>query len=253
MNYETLILEKKAGVAKITLNRPQALNALNRQLISELMAALEEVDKDEAIRVVVLKGAGRRFCAGVDLKEFPLGGGRTEDAGFSGLWDTVENLSKPTIAAVHGHAITGGFGLVYCCDMVIAAEGAKFADTHARWGLISTGGETQRLPRKIGTLKAKELMFTSEMIDAKEAERIGLVNKVVPDDKLEEAVDELTEKLTKNSPKSISFIKTLITQGMEVNFATGLKMEAIANHWGAINAEPDPDRDERLKAFLEKK
>ena len=253
MNYETLILEKKAGVAKITLNRPQALNALNRQLISELLAALEEVQQDETVRVVVLKGAGRAFCSGVDLKEYPVGGGRTQDAGFSGLWEKIEELTKPVIAAVHGYAVTGGFLLTYCSDMVIAAEGTRFGDTHARWGLIPTGGESQRLPRKVGILKAKELMFTSEMIDAREAERLGLINKVVPADKLEEAVDELAEKLLKNSSKSISFIKTLINRGMEVDFATGLKMEALANHWGAINAEPDPDRDERLKAFREKK
>ena len=253
MNYETLILEKKAGVAKITLNRPQALNALNRQLISELLAALEEVQQDETVRVVVLKGAGRAFCSGVDLKEYPVGGGRTQDAGFSGLWEKIEELTKPVIAAVHGYAVTGGFLLTYCSDMVIAAEGTRFGDTHARWGLIPTGGESQRLPRKVGILKAKELMFTSEMIDAREAERLGLINKVVPADKLEEAVDELAEKLLKNSSKSISFIKTLINRGLEVDFATGLKMEALANHWGAINAEPNPDRDERLKAFREKK
>ena len=253
MNYEALILEKKAGVAKITLNRPQVLNALNRQLISELLAALEEAQQDETVKVVVLKGAGRAFCAGIDLQEYPLGGGKTQDAGFSGLWEKIEELTKPVIGAVHGYAVAGGFDISFCCDMVIAAEGTKFGDTHARFGIIPAAGETKRLPNRIGVLKAKEMMFTSEMIDATEAERIGLVNKVVPADKLEEAVDELTAKLLKNSAKSISFIKTLINRGMEVDFATGLKMEAMANHWGAANAEPDPDRDERLKAFREKK
>jgi enoyl-CoA hydratase/carnithine racemase len=253
MSYETLIVEKKGGIAKITLNRPQVMNALNEKLCYELMEALEEAQKDETVRVVVLRGAGRAFCAGADLKEYPLGGGRAKDLGFCGLWETIENLEKPVIAAVHGYAITGGFMLAYCSDIVIATEDAQFADTHARWGLIPTGGETQRLPRKVGIFKAKELMLTSDFISAQEAERLGIVSKVVPADKLDEAVEELAQKLLRNSSRSMAFIKTLINRGMEVDFATGLKLEALANRWGKANAEPDPDREERLKAFREKK
>lgn len=253
MKYQTLIVEKTGGICKITLNRPQALNALSRQLVAELLAALDDAQKDDSVRVVVLRGAGKAFCSGADLKEYPLGGGKAEDLGYSEVWDRLEGIDKPVIAAVHGFAVTGGFMLAYCSDIIIATEDAQFADTHARWGLIPTGGESQRLPRKVGIFRAKQIMFTSDFISAREAERIGLVSKVVPSDKLDEAVNELAQKLIKNSRKTIAFEKTLINRGMEVDFATGMKMEAIANHWGRANLEPDPDRDERLKAFRGKK
>lgn len=249
MDFQYILVEKETGIAWIKLNRPSALNALNRGMVSELLAALDEAAGDPAVRVVILKGNGRAFCAGADLQEYPLGGGMAEDLGFCGLWEKIEYLEKPVIAAVHGYAITGGFLLSYCCDLVVAAESTKFGDTHAKFGLIPTGGETQRLPRRVGLMKARELMFTSEMIDAKEAERIGLVNKVVPDDKLDEAAAELARKIAANSAKSVKLLKSLINRGMEVDYATGLRMEAIANKWGRTNAEPDEDRDSRLDKF----
>jgi enoyl-CoA hydratase/carnithine racemase len=254
MEFKYLIVEKKDdGVAWIKLNRPSVLNALNRGMVSELLAALDEIERDPTVRVVVIKGNGRAFCAGADLEEYPLGGGVGEDLGFCGLWEKIEYLEKPVIAAVHGYAITGGFLLSYCCDLVVAAENAKFGDTHARLGLVPTGGETQRLPRRIGLIRAKELMFTSEMIDARQAEQIGLVNKVVPEDKLDDAVAELARKIASNSAKSLRIIKSLINRGMEVDFATGLRLEAVANKWGKINAEPDEDRDRRLARFRKAK
>ena len=249
MDFQYILLEKENGIAWIKLNRPSVLNAFNRGMVRELLAALEEAERDPSVRVVILKGNGRAFCVGADLKEYPLGGGIAEDIGFCGLWDKIEYLEKPVIAAVHGYAITGGFLLAYCCDIVVAAENTKFGDTHARFGLIPTGGETQRLPRRVGLMKARELMFTSELIDAREAERIGLVNKVVPDDKLDEAAAELAQKIAANSAKSIKVLKSLINRGMEVDYATGLRMEAAANKWGSINAEPDEDRERRLARF----
>ncbi len=248
MVYKRLIFEKKNGLATLTLNRPDALNALNKELIAEIVAALIDIERDDSVKVVVIKGAGKAFCAGADLKELEgLEAGR--DPGFSTIWDRIENLSKPVIAAVHGFAITGGFLLAYSCDLIIASEDATFADTHARWGLIPTGGETQRLPRKIGGMRAKLMMFTSEPIDAKEAERIGLVTKVVPRDKLDEEVNTLVQKLLKNAPTSISAIKRLINRGMEVDFATGLRMELLNNRFGYTTVDPDPERDSRLNAF----
>jgi enoyl-CoA hydratase/carnithine racemase len=249
MDFQYILVEKGNGIAWIKLNRPSVLNAFNRGMVSELLAALEEAETDPTIRVVILKGNGRAFCAGADLKEYPLGGGIAEDIGFCGLWEKIEYLEKPVIAAVHGYAITGGFLLSYCCDIVLAAENTKFGDTHARFGLIPTGGETQRLPRRVGLMKAKELMFTSDLIDAREAEKIGLVNKVVPDDKVDEAAAELARKIAANSAKSIKVLKSLINRGMEVDYATGLRMEAAANKWGSINAEPDEDRERRLDRF----
>lgn len=249
MQYRYIVVEKEDGIGWLKLNRPSVLNALNRGMVSEMLEALEELEKDPSVKVIILRGNGRAFCAGADLEEYPLGGGIGEDLGFCGLWEKIEYLEKPVIAAVHGYAITGGFLLSYCCDLVIAAETAKFGDTHAKFGLIPTGGETQRLPRRIGLIRAKELMFTSEMIDAVQAEKMGLVNKVVPEDRLDEAAMELARKIAANSAKSIRVLKSLINRGMEVDYATGLRMEAVANKWGRINAEPDEDRDQRLARF----
>ena len=246
-----VILEKKGGIGTVTLNRPERLNALSRQLVAELLVALGDVARDDAVKVVVLRGAGRAFCAGVDLKEYSLGGGKTADLGFSGLWEAVDELPKPVIAAVHGYAVTGGFILVYCSDIVIATEDARFADSHARWGLIPSGGETQRLPRRVGMQKAKEIMFTSDLYSARDMERLGLVNRVVPASQLDEAVQEMAQKLLRNSTRSISTIKTLINRGMEMGFGNGLLLEARTGHWGKANAEPDPERDRLLGAFLE--
>jgi enoyl-CoA hydratase/carnithine racemase len=164
----------------------------------------------------------------------------------------MEVMDKPVIAAVQGYAITGGFLLAYSSDMIIAAEDAVFADTHAMWGLIPNGGESQRLPRLVGKMKAKEIMFTSDQISAGEAERIGLVSKVVPRDKLDEAAEDMASRLLNNSRNSIAAIKSLINRGMEVDFATGLKLEGVVSKWGAVNREPNPDREARLRAFAEK-
>ena len=251
MDYKNLILEKKQGIARITLNRPEVLNAVNNQLLRELISALEDVATDDSVGVVILQGAGRAFCAGADLKSLFGSGGEGER--FSRIAEMIEVMDKPVIAAVHGFAITGGFLLAYSSDMIIAAEDAVFADTHALWGLIPNGGESQRLPRLVGKMKAKELMFTSDQISAAEAERIGLVNKVVPRDKLDEATEDMARKLLNNSRNSIAVIKSLINRGMEVDFATGLKLEGVVSKWGAVNREPNPDREARLKAFAKKK
>ncbi len=250
MDYEDLILEKKQGIAWITLNRPEVLNAVDNQLLRELISTLEDVEEDDSVGVVILKGAGRAFCAGADLKS--MFGSEGEGERFSRIAEMIEVMDKPVIAAVHGFAITGGFLLAYSSDMIIAAEDAVFADTHALWGLIPNGGESQRLPRLVGKMKAKELMFTSDQLSAGEAERIGLVNKVVPRNKLDEAAEELARKLLNNSRNSITAIKLLINRGMEVDFATGLHLEGVVSNWGAVNREPNPDREARLKAFVEK-
>ena len=249
MEYKKLILEKDGGIARVTLNRPESLNAFDGELTSEFLAVLEELAVDDEVRVVILKGNGRCFCAGSDLKYFSEKG---EDR-FARIAEMIEVLDKPVIAAVHGYAITGGFLLAYSCDMIVASEDAVFADTHALWGIIPTGGESQRLPRLVGKMKAKELMLICDQLTAAEAEKIGLINKVVPRDKLDETVDEMANKLLKNSRNSVTVIKSLINRGMEVDFATGLKMEAIQNRWGAVNVEPNPDREARLEAFISKK
>ncbi|MFC1989925.1 enoyl-CoA hydratase/isomerase family protein [Chloroflexota bacterium] len=246
MTYNTIILEKKNGIAKITLNRPKAMNALSEELLSELVAALDDIEKDDSVNVVILTGAGRAFSAGRDLQGIVEG---REWVGGS-RYKALEDLSKPVIAAVNGYCFTGSFELAMCADIIIAADNAVFGDTHARFGIVPGGGQTQRLPRQIGPKKAKELIFTSDMISAQEAERIGIVNKVVPADKLEEAAMEMAEKILKNIPETISTVKLLVNKGIQTDMETGLKMEA-ETHKGPIS--PAGEGKKRIAALLEKK
>ncbi len=246
MSYNKIILERENGIARIILNRPEVLNAIDEELLTELVAALDEIEKDDTVNVVILTGAGRAFSGGRDIKDILDGQGRPGGARYSAL----ENLSKPVIAAVNGYCFTGAFELVMCADIIIASEDAVFSDTHARFGIIPGGGQTQRLPRQIGAKKAKELMFTGDRISASEAERIGIVNKVVPREKLEDAAREMAEKILKNVPEAIRTLKSLVDKGMMTDLASGLKMEA-AIHKGPISQVGDGRK--RIVAFLEKK
>jgi enoyl-CoA hydratase/carnithine racemase len=253
MALESIIYKKEGGIATITLNRPEALNALSKKMVEELILTLVDIDYDDSVNVVVLKGAGRAFCAGMDLKDYPLGENITKNpvAAF-GPWQAIEDLCKPVVAAVQGYAITGGYLLAISCDIIIASEEAKFADTHAKWGLVPYGGETQRLPRLIGSKRAKEMMFTSDMITAAEAERYGMVNRVVPLDQLDNTALELAKKINQNSQRAVRAIKWLINRGGEMDLAGALRYESIYGRWGRINGEPDEDRDSRLSAMRRK-
>ncbi|MFH1775780.1 MAG: enoyl-CoA hydratase/isomerase family protein [Chloroflexota bacterium] len=246
MAYCKIVLEKDNQIAKITLNKPQALNSVDEELLAELVSALDDIEKDERINVVILTGAGRAFSAGRDLKGILEG---REWAGGS-RYRVLEDLSKPVIAAVNGYCFTGSFELVMCADIIIASEKAIFADTHARFGVIPGGGQTQRLPRQIGPRKAKELMFTGDMITAREAERIGIVNRVVPPEELEKAAREMAEKILKNIPETIRAIKSLVNKGLKTDLASGLKMEAAA-HRGPIS--PAGGGRKRISDLLWKK
>ncbi len=247
MEYKTILVEKKNGIAKIILNRPQTMNALTEELLGELVSALEDADKDSNIGVVILTGAGRAFSAGRDLpgilegREFP-GGER---------YRKLEDLGKPVIVAVKGPCYTGSFELAMCADIIIASEDAIFCDTHARFGIIPGGGQTQRLPRQIGVKKAKELIFTCDTIPAGDAERLGIVNKVVPLDMLDNAAEEMAEKILKNVPEAIITIKKLINEGMNMDQASGLKMEAGIH--GERPITPRGDGMKRISSLLKKK
>jgi enoyl-CoA hydratase len=206
MSEPVLLVTKAGGIATVTLNRPAKLNALNRDLRSSFCRVMQELRDDPEAQVVIITGAGRAFCAGLDLRE--LG---AEGSGASGavVRDTttvsfitvIEDMKVPVIAAVNGFAVTGGFEMVLACDMVVAAEDAQFADTHARVGVMPGGGMTARLPRAIGIRKAKELSLTGNYLGAREAERMGLVNRVVaPGDALKEAQTIAAQILTANQP-----------------------------------------------------
>ncbi len=247
MGDKKVLLEKRNSIAKITLNRPEALNALDEELLAELMIVLDDVEKDDTIKVVIITGTGRAFSAGRDLpgvlagREWP-GGAR---------YKKLEDLSKPVIAAVNGYCYTGGFEMAMCADIIIASEKAVFGDTHARFGIIPGGGQTQRLPRQIGVKKAKELLFVCDTISAAEAERIGLVNKVVPDDKLEEASMEMAEKIARNIPEALKTIKFLMNKGMYTDLETGLRMEAEMHESHPIL--PMGEGRKRIEALTDKR
>lgn len=251
MAYENLIYEKKDDAARITINRPNVMNAITPKLLSEMKAAVEEAGKDSGVKVIVLTGAGRAFSAGVDLVAL---GDRKLDGGKVGpilddparaLIDAIQNVPKVVIAMVNGFCITGAMEIVLGCDLVVAAEEAKFGDTHARWGLRPTWGMSQRLPRAVGMLKAKELSFTADLITGKEAQQLGLVNMVVPADKLEETVQGLINKISANSMASLAAYKYLYNQGAKDTLMKGLEFEA--------KSEFDiRDTEDRLAKFRKK-
>ncbi|MFC1535234.1 enoyl-CoA hydratase/isomerase family protein [Thermodesulfobacteriota bacterium] len=254
MSYETIVLEKKAAVAKIVLNRPKSMNAMNDIMFSEIGQALQEVERDEDIRVVVLTGNGKAFCAGVDLKfaETLDSDMKRHDfyrLGNRGIMAGMENLSKPVIAAVNGYALAGGFELMLSADLAIAAEDAIIGDQHMNYGLFGAGGSPYKLPILVGVRKAKEIIFTGERISGKEAERIGLVNRAVPADQLEGAVDELAAKMIDKSPVAMRLTKTYINR---VALADAeLKME-LAELSALVNSNSEDSKEGR-KAFAEKR
>ena len=248
MDFKNIILEKKDGIATITLNRPDALNALDVATLLEIQRVLDDIRNDDTIGVVVLTGVGRAFSTGVDLKS--IGGLKIEggnvggeiNAAARGVIQTMEEVPKPIIAMVNGFCLTGALEIAMGCDMIIASENSRFGDTHVRWGFRPTWGLSQKLPRAVGIMKAKELSFTAEMISAPEAERIGLINKVVTADELEPTVRALAESILRNSRDAIAAYKALMNRGFREDLATGLKIEAETNF--AIN-----DTEERLKDF----
>lgn len=255
MNYENVIFEKKNGIAKITLNRPEKANAMNRDMILEIGGALKDVETDDTIRVVVITGSGRAFCAGIDLKSAKeeLGNLRQQQELFRLtnriVTNAIENLSKPVIGAINGFALAGGFEIMLACDLVIASEGALIGDQHINYGLVGPGGSTQRTPRLIGPRKAKEIILMGEKISAHEAERIGLVNRVVPADELERATEDMAVKLAEKSPVAVRIAKTLINQSLETDKITGAELEVMS---AIVNATSE-DYQEGIRAFNEKR
>jgi len=254
MKFETIILEKKDRIATLTLNRPDDLNALSRRVYEELYAAAEDVAGDRSTRVLVIRGSGRAFCAGADLKEVQgMLGNIPLMAEFVQLchrtYNAIENLPIATVASVHGLALAGGIELVEACDIIIAAESARIGDQHARFGLVAGGGGTQRLIRQMHFRKARELLITGEWMTAREAEAYGLVSKVVPDGKLEESTYEMARKLAERSPMATKCVKMLANKGIQTDLSTALQLEmaAVQQHYLT------EDFAEGVNAFVEKR
>jgi enoyl-CoA hydratase len=246
MAYETLIYEKEDGIAIITLNRPQRMNALSEQLVKELGQVINEVEDDEEVRVVIMTGQEKFFCAGADIRE-PVSVSYLKRVGA--MLNRIESSEKPWIAAVSGIAYGGGCELSLLCDLRIASDTAQFAVPEVKIGAIPAGGGTQRLPRLVGATKAKELLFLGDPIDANEAYRIGLVNEVVPAAALMEEAKKMARLLIARAPVSLRMVKHAVDTGLNVDLKSGLAYEA---HCAAILLATE-DFQEGIKAFSEKR
>jgi enoyl-CoA hydratase len=226
MSFQTIIAEKRNRVGLITLNRPEALNALNAQLISELNAALDDFEADEAIGCIVLTGSERAFAAGADIKEM-------RDLDFADVmrndflvpWERIGRCRKPVIAAVAGFALGGGCELAMMCDFIIAAKSAKFGQPEINLGVIPGAGGTQRLARFIGKAKARDMCLTGRMMDAAEAERSGLVSRVVPDGELLNEAIKVAEKIAGLSLPSLMTAKEAVNRAFETTLSEGVRFE----------------------------
>ena len=251
-DYNTINVDMNEDIAIVRFSRPKALNALNHEMTLELAELFDKLENDPAVRGIILTGEGRAFMAGADIsemKERDAEGGREFARVSNYAFSKVADISKPTIAAVNGFAMGGGLELSLCCDWRIAAESASFAAPEVTLGIIPSGGGTQRLPRLIGSGRAKELIFTGKRIKAAEAERIGLVNKVVPDEALmDEAVKSMREALA-NSAVALRYAKEAIDTGIGLSLADGIKVEI--NSVGMVFGSED--RLEGVSAFLEKR
>lgn len=251
MDFENIILKKEEGIATITINRPEVRNALNKETWSEIKEAIRNVRDDDGVKIVIITGAGdKAFAAGADIRGLKektmieiLDGKATE------ICTEIENLKKPVIAAINGFALGGGCELAMACDIRVAAENARLGQPEVNLGIIPGYGGTQRLPRLVGKGKAKELIFTGDIIDAKEAEKIGLVNKVVPQDTLMDAVKEMASKIMSKGPLAIRLAKAAINLGTELDLAKALEYERFAQ--SLLFASED--RKEGITAFLEKR
>jgi len=261
MNYEALIYEKSDGIAKITLNRPEAMNTLNARLLSELSEAVEEAARDDGVNVVVITGAGRAFSAGGDLKWYsPLVRGefpplsRYEEGRVPGpVGQVVAGLQrikdKPTIAMINGDAVGAGFVIASACDMRIGSEHARFMTGFNRIGLVSGEGGAWLLPRIVGLAKACELIFTGDVIEAEEAYRIGLLNRIVPAARLSEETVTLASRLARAAPIALRLDKRMIYEGMNTDIETAL---AFGSTCLAITLRSE-DHKEGVAAFAEKR
>jgi enoyl-CoA hydratase/carnithine racemase len=242
----TVLREDRDGLALLTLNRPDKLNSLTVGMFEELRDHVTALYKDDTIGCVVLRGAGKCFSAGHDLADIAEGEKVPSRGWHSETLRLMERLPKPVIAAVHGHCYTGALEVALAADFILAAESAKFGDTHAKWALTPIWGMSQRLPRRVGIATAKRLMFTAEMIKADEAYRIGLAEKVVPDADFDAEIDKLARQILANSPFSHAANKRLLEATDARDMDSGLQWE-ILNNEGV-----GPDMQARIGAFMGK-
>lgn len=250
MNYESIIVSADGAVGLIQLNRPQALNALNRQLMTEVFHALDAFDRDEAIGCTVLTGDDRAFAAGADIKEMAEAGAvemHLRDSFAS--WDAIHRIKKPIIAAVSGFALGGGFELAMMCDMIVAADTARFGQPEINLGVIPGAGGTQRLTRAVGKALAMELVLTGRTMTAEEAKAAGLVNKVVPPESYRTEALKLAHEIASKPPVAVQLGKEAVLKAFETHLPEGLAFER-KNFYLLFASE---DQKEGMAAFVEKR
>ncbi|MFC5991726.1 enoyl-CoA hydratase [Limoniibacter endophyticus] len=250
MAYETILVDKRDKVALVTLNRPKALNALNTQLMKELVTALTALDTDDSIAAIVVTGSEKAFAAGADIKEMQ---GKSyadmyrED--FFSEWEGLVRVRKPIIAAVAGYALGGGCELAMMCDFIIAGDNAKFGQPEITLGVIPGMGGSQRLTRFVGKSKAMDMCLTGRMMDAAEAERSGLVSRVVPAANLVDEAIKAAEKIASFSLPSVIMAKDVVNRAYETTLAEGLRLERRMFH----SLFAFEDQKEGMAAFAEKR
>jgi enoyl-CoA hydratase len=249
MAEQVLKIERAGGIATLTMNRPDARNALNAALRRTLRDAFRELEQDASVRAVILTGAGKAFSAGLDLKEMgergPGAGAEGESGGLShGLVETIEAFPHPVIGAINGVAVTGGFELALACDVLIGCPETRFADTHARVGILPGWGLSQKLARVMGPWRAKLVSFTGNYISADEAERWGLLARVVPSDQLMPACRQLAQEMLSCVPGAVEGYKRMIDQGYAINYgdARALELKLSNEHVRSVSAKDIAER-----------
>lgn len=251
--YKNILFEKSDGIGFITINRPQVLNALNKETMVELKDVVRVISKDSDIKVVIVTGSGQKsFVAGADISEMQGMSaleGREWGKYSQEVFNEIENLSQPVIAAVNGYALGGGCELAMSCDIRIASENAKFGQPEVLLGVIPGFAGTQRLPRLVGKGRAKELLFTGKQIDAAEACRIGLANSIVPLDKLIDTATAMAALIIERGPIAVKLCKAAVNEGLDMDFESGQAYEREV--FGLCFATED--QKEGMRAFVEKR
>ena len=251
-DYETLLIERHAdGYAVVTLNRPKALNALNSQVFADLTAFLDSVERDDAVRCIVLTGSEKAFAAGADIKEMAdqSYAQMFTDNFFAAGHDRITRFRKPIIAAVSGYALGGGCELAMLCDFIIASDTAKFGQPEINLGVAPGIGGSQRLTRLVGKSKAMDMMLTARMMDAAEAERAGLVSRVVPGERLLDEAREAAAKIAAHSPLAVMANKEMVNVALESTLAEGVRFERRLFH----SLFAFEDQKGGMAAFVEKR
>jgi len=253
MEYKNLLISIEGGIGTVTINRPKALNTLNIEVFTELYAVFCEIETNPAVRVVILTGCGEKaFVAGVDIGEMK----NQTSVGIEKFikiarmaGEKIYNLSQPVIAAINGFAFGGGNELALCCDLRIASENARFGQQEINLGIIPGGGAVQRLPRLVGMAKAKEIVFTGDVFDAQTALEIGLINKVVPPDRLMDEARALAQKLLSKSSVALGYAKKSMNSGVSLSLSSAMDMDECY----FARCFSTEDQKEGMKAFVEKR